>query len=67
MWKPSPRYAQTGISCSICKKPLIVRRSCHNAYLSCEHCNKNFSIQEYIQDMDPILEEFLEGINCDRI
>ena len=53
MWKPAPRQAQTTISCAICKKPLMARRTCHTAYLRCEHCDKTYALQEYI--------------NCDRV
>ena len=67
MWKPIPRQAQTTIECPLCKKPLMARRTCFTAYLSCERCNKSFPLQEYIKVMDPALEQFLEAINCDRI
>ncbi|MDR2488439.1 MAG: hypothetical protein LBD42_02955 [Desulfovibrio sp.] len=62
-----PSIAQTSILCAICKKKLVVRRTCYSAYLRCECCEKDFPLQEYIKDMDPALEEFLESINCDRI
>lgn len=67
MWKSPPRHAQTTISCALCKKPLVARRTCHAAYLHCEHCNKNFPLQDYIKAMDPALEEFLEALACNRI
>ena len=67
MWKSPPRHAQTTISCALCKKPLMAKRTCHAAYLYCEHCNKNFPLQDYIKVMDPALEEFLEAIACNRI
>ena len=67
MWKPTPRQTQTTIGCAICKKPLTARRTCHTAYLHCEHCNRTFELQEYIKVMDTVLEEFLEAVNCDRI
>lgn len=67
MWKSPPRSAQTSIPCALCKKPLMARRTCHHAYLHCEHCKKDFTVQEYIKQMDPALEAFLEAINCDRV
>lgn len=45
----------------------MARRTCHHAYLHCEHCKKDFTVQEYIKQMDPALEAFLEAINCDRV
>ena len=45
----------------------MAKRTCHAAYLYCEHCNKNFPLQDYIKVMDPALEEFLEAIACNRI
>lgn len=67
LWKPAPRSAQTTIPCAVCKKPLMARRTCHHAYLQCEHCRKDYQVQEYIKDMDEALEDFLEAINCDRV
>ena len=67
MWKSPPRHAQTTIRCALCKKPLMAKRTCHAAYLHCEHCNKNFPLQDYIKVMDPALEEFLEALACNRI
>lgn len=67
MWKPAPRSAQTTIPCERCQKPLLARRSCHVAYLHCEHCRRDFPLKDNIARMDSALETFLEAINCDRI
>lgn len=67
LWRTSPRSTQTTIPCSKCKNNLMARRSCHEAYLECEHCRKRYEVQEYIQQMDAKLESFLESINCDRV
>lgn len=67
LWRPAPRSAQTTIPCRNCKKPLVARRSCHQAYLECDQCRKRFEIQEYVRQMDEPLETFLEAINCDRV
>jgi uncharacterized protein YbaR (Trm112 family) len=45
----------------------MARRTCHEAYLQCERCRKNYPVQDYIRQMDKALEEFLEAINCDRV
>ena len=67
LWKPSPRSAQTTITCSQCGNPLLARRTCHQAYLYCERCQKEFALRDYISRMDAALEAFLEAINCDRV
>lgn len=67
MWKPAPRFAQTSIPCKNCKKPLMAKRTCHTAYLRCETCGRDFSVQDCIGQMDEELERFLEAINCDRV
>ncbi len=69
MWNrvSSPRSAQTTIPCEQCGEPLTVARTCHMAYLRCEHCKKDFRIQEYLDSMDPTMEAFLEALNCDRV
>lgn len=66
-WKPAPREAKTTIPCGVCEKQLVARRSCHEAYLHCEHCRRDFAVKDYIKDMDEALESFLEAINCDRV
>lgn len=45
----------------------MARRTCHHAYLECEHCKRTFEVQDYIKEMDTALESFLEAINCDRV
>ncbi len=66
-WKSPPRSAQTTIACARCKKPLMARRSCHEARLHCEGCGKDYAIGDYIKEMDEALEQFLEALNCDRV
>jgi len=67
LFKPAPRFAQTTIPCVCCKRPLLARRTCHEAYLQCEHCRREYAVQEYIREMDTALEDFLAAINCDRV
>ena len=66
-WKPAPRSAQTTIPCARCAKPLMARRTCHEAYLHCESCDKDYALAEYVKAMDEALEAFLEALNCDRV
>lgn len=67
LWRPAPRSAQTTISCPHCARPLTARRTCHHAYMYCEHCHKELPLQDVIGQMDEALEAFLEAINCDRV
>ncbi|MDL2266670.1 hypothetical protein LJC46_01610 [Desulfovibrio sp. OttesenSCG-928-G15] len=67
MWKPAPRSAQTSIPCTLCNRPLLAKRTCHQAYMYCEQCKKEFPLQMHIKQMDSALESFLEAINCDRV
>ncbi|MDL2316764.1 hypothetical protein LJC59_06760 [Desulfovibrio sp. OttesenSCG-928-A18] len=67
LWTPAPRFAQTSIPCPACRKELTARRSCHKAYLHCEKCRKDYELREFIRQMDPALEGFLEALYCDRI
>ena len=60
------RRAQTTIPCKKCQKPLVVERSCQSVALVCEHCGARGTLNEYIDKMDDALEEFMEGVFCDR-
>ena len=62
----APRSAQTTIPCKQCKKPLTAKRTCHEAYLYCEQCARQFPISAYSAHMDDALERFIEALNCDR-
>jgi hypothetical protein len=61
-----PRSAQTTIPCKQCQKPLVARRTCHEAYLYCEHCARESPVSAYSAQMDDALEQFIESLNCDR-
>lgn len=67
MWKPAPRSAPTTIPCPQCGKALTAKRTCHQAYMHCQTCAKDFPLKDHIRQMDTALEEFLEAINCDRV
>lgn len=67
IWKSPPRSAKTAMLCKRCRQPLEARRTCHQAYLYCAACNEKLDIRDYIQEMDPALEAFLEAVNCDRV
>lgn len=62
-----PRQAQTGIPCHHCQHPLEVRRACQEVTLHCPQCGKVFPFQEYVQEMDDVLEHFMENVYCNRI
>ncbi|MEG2171874.1 MAG: dual CXXC motif small (seleno)protein [Desulfovibrionaceae bacterium] len=65
--KPQARTAQTTIKCHVCQHPLIVHRACQQVVLHCASCDRDFPLREYIQDMDDILEDFMENVYCNRI
>ncbi|GFM34246.1 hypothetical protein LN040_04100 [Desulfovibrio subterraneus] len=69
MWGSSrwARSAQTTIPCKHCGNPLTVVRSCQVVYMQCEHCKKKGELNDYIAQMDDALEEFMEGVYCDRV
>ncbi len=61
------RNAQTTIPCKHCGHPITVVRSCQHVYMQCEQCKKQGDLNEYIPLMDDVLEEFMEGVFCDRV
>lgn len=61
------RSAQTTIPCHQCGQALMVERSCQEVYMWCAHCKKRFEATEYIPEMDDAMEEFMEGVYCDRV
>lgn len=70
MWSATfgrARHAQTTIPCHTCGQPLRVERTCHEVFMRCETCSKSFDINEYIPEMDDAMEQFMEGVYCDRV
>lgn len=61
------RHAETTMHCHECNGRLDVERTCHTVYMHCTECKKDFPVQEYIKEMDDALEEFMEGVYCNRI
>lgn len=61
------REAQTTIPCKKCEKPLSIKRSCQYVYMECEHCKTRSELNDYIAQMDDAMEEFMEGVFCDRV
>ncbi len=46
---------------------LMIKRTCHEAYMYCEHCQKAFDLKDFIPQMDAAMEEFLENLYANRI
>jgi len=46
---------------------LMIKRTCHEAYMYCEHCQKAFDLKDFIPQMDAATEEFLENLYTNRI
>lgn len=59
--------AQTTLPCHDCGEPITVYRTCLRVHLQCPACKTRFPLESYINDMDEVLEEFLENVYCDRI
>ncbi len=63
----APRTAATTVPCHRCRSPLTAKRDCAHVSLHCASCKKDFDLREYVQEMDPALESFLEAVNVDRV
>jgi hypothetical protein len=61
------REAQTTIPCKNCDTALKVKRSCQHVYMQCDSCGTRGDINEYLSQMDDAMEEFMEGVYCDRV
>ncbi len=63
----APMKARTSLKCPNCGKALDIRRTCRKAYMQCSGCNVTFEIAPFIQQMDRVMEEFLERLYMDRV
>lgn len=61
------RDVKTTIPCPDCKTPLHIARTCHEAFMRCPQCKKQFSIKSFIQKADQQMLAFLENLYLDRI
>lgn len=53
--------------CPECAEALLIKRTCHEAYMYCGHCGKSFELKDFIPQMDTAMEEFLENLYSNRI
>ena len=68
MWgRFSSRQALTTLPCRKCGQRVTVERSCHEVHVRCTSCGKQYPLQEYIQEADRAMEEFLENVYVDRM
>ncbi len=67
MFFRSAREKQTTVLCPVCAKAMMIKRTCHEAYMYCEHCQKTFELKDFIPQMDAAMEEFLENLYSNRI
>jgi ribosomal protein L37E len=70
MWTPSfgsPRHVETTIPCHQCGHAVTARRLCREVRIECPECGEKAPLEAYAQDMDDILEEFLQAVFCDRM
>lgn len=67
MFFRSAREKQTTLLCPLCSEKLMIKRTCHEAYMYCEACQKKFPLKDFIPRMDEAMEEFLENLYSNRI
>ncbi|MDE5682167.1 MAG: hypothetical protein K2I05_07570 [Mailhella sp.] len=67
MFFRSSREKQTTVLCPECAEALLIKRTCHEAYMYCGHCGKSFELKDFIPQMDTAMEEFLENLYSNRI
>ncbi|MCR5814247.1 MAG: hypothetical protein K6G15_07130 [Desulfovibrio sp.] len=63
----APRDVQTTLPCPQCQTPLHIARSCHEVFMRCPTCQKQFPLKEFIPKADTAMEEFMENVYCDRV
>ena len=61
------RQARTTLPCPDCGQALDIRRTCHEAYMQCSACRKEFPLTPFIPRMDEAMETFLEQLFVDRV
>ena len=47
MFFRSSREKQTTVLCPECAKALLIKRTCHEAYMYCGHCEKSFELKDF--------------------
>lgn len=63
----APREARTTLECPNCGEALDIRRTCHEAYMQCPACGKQYPLTPFIPRMDEAMETFLEQLFADRV
>lgn len=58
---------RTDLPCDTCGEKISVRRSCHEVWLHCDACGKDFPVTQYARRMDESLERCLESVYCNRM
>lgn len=61
------REARTTLKCPDCGKALDIRRTCHEAYMQCSVCRRQYPLALFIPHMDDAMEAFLEQLFADRV
>lgn len=61
------REAQTTLPCPDCTNLLHIKRTCHEAFMTCKTCHKDFPLEPFIPKMDDAMEKFLENLYANRI
>lgn len=63
----APRDRETTLPCPDCGEKLHIARSCHEVFMRCPVCKKEYPVKDFISRADPAMEEFMENVYCDRI
>lgn len=53
--------------CKQCGRELDFCRACQRIYLYCSHCDRQFDIRDYLDDLPEAVEEAAAMIPMDRI
>lgn len=67
MFFGSSREKQTTLPCPHCGEKMLIKRTCHEAYMYCGKCRQKYELKEFIPQMDAAMEEFLENLYSNRI
>ena len=63
----SSRNPVTTMPCKSRQDKVAIHRTCHQVRLRCPSCGVMYELQDYLEQMDEVLEHYLESVYCDRV
>lgn len=63
----SNRESETTLNCPKCNSKLFIARTCHEVFMFCKHCEKQYPLKDFVAQADSKMETFLENVYCDRM